>query len=68
MNSEPSKLSIQRIGDFISNVIQETTLADPPPHSFNALKISYQGEIHPLEESSIDNILKWDKVGVFPDV
>ena len=65
---DQSKLSIKRTGDFISNVIQEAALTDPPPHSFNALKINYNGEVQRLDESSIDHVLKWDKAGVFPGV
>ncbi|RIA93741.1 Alpha/Beta hydrolase protein [Glomus cerebriforme] len=65
---EQSKLSIQRVGEFISNVIQEAIQAKPCPHKFEALKISYHGEVQNLDESSIEHVLKWDKAGVYPGV
>jgi len=66
--SKSSRISIQRTGEFISNVINEAALANPPSHNFDAFRISYQGEVRNLDESSIENVLNWDKVGVHPDV
>jgi len=63
-----SKVSIQRTGKFISNVIKDATLANHPSHKFDAFQISYQGEVRDLDESSIENVLNWDKVGVYPGV
>ena len=63
-----SKISFQRTGEFISNVIKDATLANPPSHNFDTFKISYQGEVRDLDESSVENVLNWDKVGVYPGV
>jgi len=61
-------VSIQRTGDFISRVTREAILANPLPHRFNASRISYNGGVRPLNESSINHVLEWDQVGVYPSV
>jgi acetyl esterase/lipase len=68
---EASNVSIRRAGEFISNVIQEATLANPTSNTsnkFETYKITCQGEVQDLDESSIEHVLKWDKAGVFPGV
>ncbi|CAI2179380.1 18472_t:CDS:2 [Funneliformis geosporum] len=65
---EPANVSIRRTSNFISRITQESVLANPLPHRFSTLKISYDGEVRPLSESSINHILRWDQVGVYPDV
>ncbi|GBB95244.1 hypothetical protein RclHR1_00250042 [Rhizophagus clarus] len=65
---ESSKVCIRRAGEFISNVIQEAPLANPASSKFESYFITYQGEVQDLDESSIENVINWDKAGVFPDV
>ena len=72
-SAEQSKISIRRTVEFISNVVQEAALAKPSSanpysYSFDAFKITYQGEVQDLDESSIEYVLNWDKVGVFSGV
>ncbi|CAG8693228.1 10427_t:CDS:2, partial [Funneliformis caledonium] len=65
---EPAKVSINRTCNFISRVTREAILANPLPLRFSVLRISYDGEVRPLNESSINHILRWDQVGVYPGV
>ena len=65
---KPSNILIRRTGEFISNVVQEAALAKPSSYSFDSFKITCQGEVQNLDESSIEHILNWDKVGVYPGV
>ncbi|CAB4408384.1 unnamed protein product [Rhizophagus irregularis] len=65
---EAAKVTVRRASEFISTVIQEALQANPTSNKFETYKITYQGEVQNFDESSIENVLTWDKAGVFPGV